>query len=51
VLAASDAWLDSAQGSVYGVFDLCGVSGVVRLDKRGRSDARLVVELEWVERD
>jgi hypothetical protein len=49
VLSASDAWLDSAQGSVYGVFDLCGVSGVVRLDKRGRGEGRLVVELEWVD--
>jgi hypothetical protein len=51
VLADSDAWLDSAQGSVYGVFDLCGVSGVARLDKRGRGEARLVVELEWLERN
>jgi hypothetical protein len=50
VLAASEACLDSAQGSVYGVFDLCGVSGVARLDKRGRNEGRLVVELEWVER-
>lgn len=50
VLAASEAWLDSAQGSVYGVFDLCGVSGVARLDERGRGEARLVVELEWLER-
>jgi hypothetical protein len=49
VLTASEAWLDSAQGSVYGVFDLCGVSGVARLDKGGRSEGRLVVELEWVD--
>ena len=44
---ASDAWLDSAQGSAYGSFDLVGASGVVRLDKSGRGQGKMRVELEW----
>jgi hypothetical protein len=44
---ASDAWLDSAQGSVYGAFDIVGASGVARLDKSKRDNGEMRVELEW----
>jgi hypothetical protein len=47
VLTASEPWLDSSQGSVYGVFDLCEVTGVVRLDKSRRAEGVLELELEW----
>jgi hypothetical protein len=50
VLTASEPWLDSSQGSVYGVFDLCEVTGVVRLDKSHRAQGRLELELEWTPR-
>jgi hypothetical protein len=50
VLTASEPWLDSSQGSVYGVFDLCGVTGVVRLDKSRCAQGVLRLELEWTER-
>lgn len=47
VCTASDAWLDSAQGSGYGVYDFLGVSGVVRLDKSRRAEGGMHLELEW----
>jgi len=47
VCTASDAWLDSAQGSGYGALDAMGATGVVRLDKSGRGEGRLVLQLEW----
>jgi hypothetical protein len=49
VCTASDAWLDSAQGSTYGALDTMGVSGVVRLDKSERARGRMVVDFEWTE--
>ena len=50
VCAASDAWIDSALGTVYGMYDVTHVDGVARLDKRERASGRIVVELEWTER-
>jgi hypothetical protein len=50
VLTASEPWLDSSQGSVYGVFDLCEVTGVVRLNKSRCAQGVLELELEWTER-
>jgi len=50
ICTKSDAWLDSAQGSAYGVFDLCHVDGIVRIDKRGRASGRMRLDLEWAER-
>jgi hypothetical protein len=48
VCAASDAWLDSAQGSLYGIYDFLGTrGGVVRIDKSRRAEGRLDLELEW----
>jgi hypothetical protein len=48
VCAASDAWLDSAQGSLYGIYDFLGTrGGVVRIDKSRRAEGRLELELEW----
>ncbi|HEX8790080.1 MAG TPA: hypothetical protein VF765_03955 [Polyangiaceae bacterium] len=45
---ASDPWLDSAQGSLYGMYDFLGTrGGVVRLDKSRRAEGRLDLELEW----
>jgi hypothetical protein len=50
VCTASDAWLDSAQGSAYAIFDLVEVSGVVRLDKTERTSGTLRLEMEWTGR-
>ena len=50
VCAASDAWMGSAQGSAYGAFDVCEVSGVVRIDKRRRGERGMDLVLEWTER-
>lgn len=50
ICTKSDAWLDSAQGSAYGVFDLCEVDGIVRIDKRARSSGRMQLDLEWAPR-
>ncbi len=47
VCIASDAWLDSAQGSMYGIYDFLGKQGVVRIDKSRRAEGRLELELEW----
>ena len=48
VCAASDAWLDSAHGSLYGIYDFLGTrGGVVRIDKSRRAEGQLDLELEW----
>jgi hypothetical protein len=48
VFTASDAWLDSSQGSMYGIYDFLGTTGgVVRIDKSRRAEGRLQLELEW----
>jgi hypothetical protein len=47
VCIASDAWLDSSQGSAYGIYDFLGTQGVVRIDKSRRAEGRLDLELEW----
>jgi hypothetical protein len=47
VCTASDPWLDSAQGSAYGVFDLLSVTGIVRMDKSARARGGMALELEW----
>lgn len=47
VCTASDPWLDSAQGSIYGSLDVVGFEGVVRVDKTGRNEGRMIVEIEW----
>jgi hypothetical protein len=49
VCTASEAWLDSAQGSVYGSLDVLEVDGIVRIDKSRRVEGRLEIELEWSE--
>jgi hypothetical protein len=50
VCTDSDAWIDSAQSTIYGVFDLTHTEGVVRLDTSGRARGEMVVELEWLTR-
>lgn len=50
VCTASDAWLDSAQGSVYGSLDALEVEGVVRIDKSRRAEGYFEVVLEWSEK-
>jgi hypothetical protein len=44
---ASDPWLDSVQASTYGVFDLLGFDGLVRIDKARRAEGGAQLELEW----
>jgi hypothetical protein len=48
VCTDSDAWVESAQSTVYGVLDLTHAEGVVRLDTSGRARGEMIVELEWV---
>jgi hypothetical protein len=50
VCTSSDAWMLSAQGSVYGAFDVLGVDGVVRVDMSARREGGMVLELVWTER-
>jgi hypothetical protein len=50
VCTASDAWMVSAQGSVYGAFDVLGVDGVVRADLSARGEGGMVLNLEWIAR-
>ncbi len=50
VCVASDAWLMSAQGSAYGVYDVLQLEGIVRLDTRERAGGKMVLELEWDDR-
>ncbi|MGH7296070.1 MAG: hypothetical protein ACRELB_14100 [Polyangiaceae bacterium] len=50
VCTASDAWLDSSQGSVYGSLDVLRTEGVVRIDKSRRAEGRLEIRLEWTPR-
>ena len=50
VCTTSNPWMESAQGSAYGVLDVIGYDGVVRLDTSGRREGRMFVDMEWGER-
>ena len=50
ICTASEGWMLSSQGSAYGVYDMVGVDGVVRLDLSKRSLGVMVLNLEWVKR-
>lgn len=50
VCFASAPWVDSSQGSAYGVYDLTGVGGVVRMDKKDLARGHFELELEWIDR-
>jgi hypothetical protein len=50
ICTASEGWMLSSQGSAYGVFDLVGVDGIVRLDLSKRSEGEMVLNLEWAKR-
>ena len=47
VCIESDAWVESSQGSAYGVLEMTGVRGVVRIDQRERPNGGYALELEW----
>jgi hypothetical protein len=48
VCTASEPWIDSAQGTAYGVYDLVEVrEGVVRMDKSQLAEGHFELELEW----
>jgi hypothetical protein len=47
VCTASMPWMTSAQGSAYGVLDVIGFEGSVRLDTSQRSEGRMFVEIDW----
>ncbi len=47
VCAMSKPWHESAHGSLYGIYDFVGKTGVVRLDDTRRDEGRLDFELEW----
>jgi hypothetical protein len=48
VCTDSDAWMESSQSTIYGVFDLTRTEGVVRLDASGRARGEMVVDIEWL---
>ncbi len=48
ICTASEAWMASAQGSAYGVLDVVGFEGVVRLDTSAKSEGRMFLDIEWV---
>ena len=50
LFTASDAWLNAAHGSGYGVYDLLGVEGIVRLDLSKRSQGQMSLDFEWSQR-
>jgi hypothetical protein len=47
VCTDSDAWLESAQSTIYGVLDVTRTDGVVRIDMSGRARGEMRVEIEW----
>jgi hypothetical protein len=47
VCTDSNAWLESAQSTIYGVYDLTRTTGIVRLDTSGRAHGEMTAELEW----
>jgi hypothetical protein len=51
VCTASDAWVMSTQGTAYGVYDILKLQGVVRLDTKDRAQGKMVLEMEWGERE
>jgi hypothetical protein len=50
ICTASEGWMLSSQGSAYGVYDVVGVDGIVRLDLSKRSAGEMVLHLEWSKR-
>jgi hypothetical protein len=50
ICVASEAWLMSAQGSAYGLYDVLGLDGVVRLNMQARAERSTTLELEWSDR-
>jgi hypothetical protein len=50
VCRGSMPWIDSAQGTAYGVYDLTRVGGVVRMHKERLDLGHLELELEWIDR-
>jgi hypothetical protein len=47
VCARSDAWLNSAVGSAYGVLDAMGLTGLVRQDLSRRGEGIMRLDVEW----
>jgi hypothetical protein len=41
----------STQGTAYGVYDILKLQGVVRLDTKDRAQGKMVLEMEWGERE
>jgi hypothetical protein len=51
IFTDSDAWMNAAHGSGYGVYDLLGVEGIVRVDLGKRSQGRMTIDFEWSQRE
>ncbi len=47
ICIASDGWMLSGQGSAYGVYDVLGIDGIIRVDMSGRGEGRMVLDMEW----
>ncbi len=47
VCIESDAWIESSQGSAYGVIEMTRADGIVRLDLSERANNGYSLEIEW----
>ncbi len=46
----SDAWIESSQGSAYGVIEMTRAEGIVRIDLGSRARGGYSLEIEWTEK-
>jgi hypothetical protein len=46
----SDAWIESSQGSAYGVLEMTRAEGLVRIDLGERANGGYSLEIEWTEK-
>ena len=49
VCISSEAWVMSMLGTTYGIYDVLGVEGVIRLDTHGLEEGMAKLDFEWSE--
>ncbi len=49
VCTASEAWVTSMLGTTYGIYDVLGMEGVIRLETRGLHEGGVKLDFEWSE--
>lgn len=50
VCMGSDAWIESSQGSAYGVIEMTRAEGLVRIDLTERARGGYSLEIQWTEK-